>query len=225
MTVNELKFLFDYVLNKYQTGDVSPEEFNSIINQSQKSFCTWLLGEVQQYQNGRAIARVGFGANEVVRNKLTPVIYGYILNPNSSGFAAYPRDFQYSDTISIYGSIYNHKSVSYTEQTKLWSRINSSITPVQYNPIYLLKNDGFQFYPQSNQQMLLSYVRNPPEIRWAYTLDANDIPVYDAVNSIDPVWYDIDCYEILVRALSMTGVNLQATQVSQYANMIKTQGQ
>jgi len=212
-----------YAVNKQQSGYVTPSEFNLAINQAQYSFSQFLIGEYQQYQNQRSQARVSWGQNQNVRESLTPIIYGYILNPDlTTGIAAYPYDFQKTDAMT---TIYGYNRIRFASQDRLFSYMNSVIEPIATNPIYLVKDVGFQFYPVTIGQANLSYVRTPPNIVWAYTEDGDGLPVYNAAASIDPVWSDLDCLEIIVRCLKLVGTSLQIGAVSQYATEVKNMGQ
>lgn len=222
MTVDVMYKIVLYAVNKQQSGYVTESEFSLCINQAQDSYADYLCGEYQSYQNQRSQARVSWGQNQNVRESLTPVIYGYILNPDSNGIAPYPSDYQKTDAMI---TIYGFNRVRFATQDRLYAFMNSVIEPVATNPIYLVKDIGFQFYPATIGQARLSYVRTPPRIVWGYTLDGDGLPVYNAATSIDPVWSDLDCLEIITRALRLVGVNLQSAAVSQYANEIKGNGQ
>lgn len=222
MGIDEIYSIVKYVVNKNQQGYVNPAQFNLLFNKAQVEFLDYLLGEFQQYQYGRSQPRVSYGQNSSIRNRLTPLIYGYILNPDPSGFAPYMGDYQQVDTM---WTIYGYNRIRYVQQDSLYSYYNSVIDPIETNPIYLLKEKGFQFFPTTIIQAKVEYVRTPPAVKWAYTEDANKRPLYDAVNSIDPIWYDTDIFDILSRVFRMIGVSLQANDVSAYANEIKTNGQ
>lgn len=222
MSVDELYQLAQFISNKNQNGYISPEDFNLLINQAQTSFLDYLLGEFQQYQYGKSKARVEYSQNANTRNRLQPLIYNYNLTVNSNGFVTYPSDFIQTDAMWTY---YGNNRVRYVQQDRLWSVYNSKIDPVSANPIYLLEQEGYQFYPSSIANARLSYIKNPTRIYWAYTLDANGRPVYDASRSEQPVWYDVDLLEILARVLKMVGVSLKDGEVAQYAESIKNGGQ
>lgn len=225
MNVNDVYELIKYIANKNQQGYISPSQFNLIINQAQTSYISWLLGSFQQYQAGRPIAKVELGQNSVVRQRLSPAIYNYILNLDNNGQAPYPSDYIQTDAM---WTIYGLKRIRYTEQDALYSVFNSVIDPVNNtNPIYLIENTGFQFYPTNliYGQARMSYVRNPSAIVWGYTLDGNNRPVYNAATSVDPIWDDTSMLDIIVRALKMVGVNLQSGAVIQYANEVQNLGQ
>lgn len=222
MTVDFAYRLMQFIINKNQNGYLKPDDFNLIINQAQLSFLDYLLGQFQSYQYGRPVAKVEFGMNEVVRQRLTPFIDPpTTLTIDNTGLSPYPDDYQQTD--AMYDTSLNR--IRYVQQHKLYSYITSVIDPIAYNPIFLINSAGFQFYPVTQGTALLSYVKTPPTIVWASTPDGNGRPVYNPVGSTDPLWYDLDALQIIVRALAMVGINLQASDVSQYSQMIKQQGQ
>lgn len=229
MTADEMYKIILYASSKnLQQGYVSPDDFNTIIQIAQLGFTDYLLGEFQTYQGGRPVSKVQFGMNESVRQRLTPLIQAPVpLTIDASGFSPYPADYQQMD--AMYQP--NMNRVRYAQQHKLYSYLNSQIDPINANPIYLIEDSGFRFYPNISyngtafSSASLSYVRTPRNIVWAFIPDANGLPVYDPGNSKDPEFYDIDCHEIIVRALALVGVNLQLQQVEQYSQIIKNQGQ
>lgn|SRR5574342_426647 len=221
MTVDFAYRIIQYAVNKAQSGYVSPADFNLTINNAQNEFMNWLLGSLQQYQPGRPAANVELGQNLVVRQRLTPVIYGYILNPDVTGYAAKPGDYQQTDAMWTM----NLKRIRSVDQDKLWSIYGSVIDPYQTNPFYTISATGFNFYPASIGQAQLSYVRNPPQIVWGYIPDGDGVPVYDPLTSVDPVWNDVSMMEIIARALKLVGVNLQANDVKAYSTEVQRLGQ
>jgi len=222
MNVDFMYRLVQYITAKNQQGYVTPNEFNDAINQAQYSYVNYLVGQYQQYLQQRPVSRVTWGGNSNVRQSLSPVIYGYVLSVNVYGFSAYPGDYQKMDSlVDVYGT----KPIRWAAQDNVTEYINSRIDPIATNPVYTMNDTGFTFYPNSIGTARLSYVRKPPDIIWGYTLDVNGEPVYDAATSQDCIFFDIDCFEIIVRALRMIGVNLQAAEVSQYAETIKQGGQ
>lgn len=209
-----------------QQGYVSPDDFNNVIMpQAQRSYVDYLRGEYQRYQIQRPIAPVEFGQNQMVRQSISPLIYGTVLNPNvTTGIAPYPTDFELVDAMwGMYNiSYYN---IKFIQQDRLDPYLHSEIDPVAENPVYLLQQEGFHFFPEHIGAARMSYVRKPPPIHWGYTLDGNGIPVYDPTTSQDPVWGDTDMLEIIVRGLALIGVNLQAGVLLQYSEQIKQGGQ
>lgn len=223
MDVNDLYNLVLYATAKNASqGYVSPADFNLTINQAQKSYASYLLGSFQQYAPGRPVARVEFGQNTIVRTRLAPIIYWYNLSVNSAGYSPYPGDYLQVDAMLTYG---DYKRIRAVQQDSLYSYVNSVLDPIATNPVYILQDKGFHFYPENIGLAKLSYVRNPPDMVWGYTLDVNGIPVYNPATSVQPVWDDASILDIVVRALAIIGVNLQTNVLEQYSMSIKNQGQ
>jgi len=223
MTINEVYQLVLYATAKNASqGYVSPADFNLTINQAQKSYVSYLLGSFQTYSPGHSVARVEFGQNTIVRTRLAPIIYWNTLTVDIYGYAPYPGDYLQSDAMFT-NSGYNR--IRAVQQDSLYSYYNSVIDPIATNPIYILETEGFRFFPTNLGAAKLSYVTNPPDMVWGYTLDGNGIPVYSSGTSVQPVWDDASILEIIVRALSIIGVNLQLNALEQYSMVIKNQGQ
>lgn len=230
MDVNEIYQLIQYVSNKNQQGFITPSQFNTVINQAQKSYTSYLLGSFQQYTPGRPVARVQLGQNSVLRQRLAPIITQGSLVIDPTGFSPYPGDYLQTDAMRTT----TFQRIRFVQQDSLYSYYNSAIDPVATNPIYLIEDAGFRFYPISLGSAEISYVSDPPDMIWGYTLDANNRPVYDPTlynpitnptGSIQPVWDVASILDIISRALAMIGVNLQAGMISQYAQEIKVNGQ
>jgi hypothetical protein len=224
MDVNQAYRITQYIVGKnIQNGYLSPEDFYQCINQAQNEYLDYLLGEYQQYQAGRPIAVVEVGQKEKIRNSIAPLIYNITLSPNTTtGIAAFPSDYQAVDSM---WEVYNLYNIRFVNQPRLASFHNSSIDLISENPIYLLKHEGFQFYPTNIGLARMSYVRNPPSIVWGYVLDSNGIPVWNPATSQNPVWGTVDMMNIISRALRLIGVNLNAGEVSQFANQVQFNGQ
>lgn len=227
MDVNELYRLAQYCVSKNtQDGYLSPDDFNLAINNGQRMYLDYLLGEYQKYQIRRPIAVVEFGQNERLRESLAPFIYNTIIPVNSTtGIAPFPDDYEYTD--SMWG-VYGQYNIRFVQQPTLASYVHSEIDPVSTNPIYLLRHEGFEFFPArpyGENQAKMSYVRKPPSIVWGYVLDSNGVPAWNPATSQNPVWGETDILQVLVRALQYIGVNLQFGLVIQYANEVKNQGQ
>lgn len=221
MTVDTVYKIMQFAVNKNQNGYLTPDQFNLVINQAQNSYMAWLLGETQQYQYQVGQPRVQYSLNENTRQKIQPFINTVTLSI-SSGFSAYPIDYQVTDTMTSSDGV---NRIRYAANNKLYSFLKSKIDPVATNPIYVLAKTGFNFYPNTLSSAILSYISVPTTIVWAFTLDGNGRPVYNPLLSVNPKWYDSDMLEIIVRGLRLVDVNLKDGEVSQYANEIKNGGQ
>lgn len=223
MDINQVYQIVLYATAKnLAQGYVSPNDFNLTINQAQRSYVAYLLGSFQQYTPGQPVARVEFGQNTVIRTRLAPIIYWTDLSLDGDGYCDYPEDYLQTDAMF---TIYGYKRIRAVQQDSLYSYYNSAIDPIETNPIYILEDTGLHFFPEDLGEAKMSYVANPPEMLWGYTVDVNGIPIYDEPSSIQPVWDDASMLDIIVRALAIIGVNLQLNVVEQYSMVVKNQGQ
>jgi len=221
MNVNDMYRICQFAVNKAQNGYLTPAEFNLTINQAQVSYQDYLLGEFQQYQYGRPQARINYSQNENIRQRLSPLITEATLTINgTTGKSPYPADYVQADAVRTTA----FERVRYVQQDSLYSYYKSQIDPIASNPIYLLEPTGMQFYPITLGSAILTYVKDAPQIVWAYNL-VSGRPVYDSGASVQPVWDNVDLLEIIARGLKLIGLNLQDGQVQQYANQVTQQGQ
>jgi hypothetical protein len=215
--------LIRFIIRKNQNGNLNPSDFNNIINVAQSGYMDYLLGEFQKYTPGRPWAAVEFGQNQDIRQRLTPFISSPVpLTIDGNGKSTYPIDFINAD--AMYYGIYNRR-VKFIQQDRVDSHLNSYIDPISNNPVYLVIDTGFQFYPKNLGSASLSYIKKPATLFWNSTTDIYGRVSYNPTGSVQPQWNDLDSLEIVVRALIQVGVNLQLRDVEQYANLIKQGGQ
>ena len=228
MTVDYFYKYLQFASNKAQMGYLSPDNFNLIANQASTDFLDYLLGNFQSYQYGRPVPKVQFGMNEIVRQRVTPLIGAPVaLTTDSTGLAPYPTGFQQADAMFMPNMV---DRVRYVPQHKLYSYLKSQIDPIATNPIFTIENGGFRFYPNTVNNgvsftgALLSFVSTPPTIIWNYTLDSNGRPVYNPTGSVDPVYYETDNSELLSRAMKILGINLSDAELTNIGNEMEKNG-
>jgi len=183
MNINDIYVLIQYIINKNQQGYLNPAQFNHVINQAQRSYLSYLLGSFQSYLPGRPVSRVELGQNSVIRQRLAPVILSTELGIDMYGVSQYPSDYLQADAMR---DINTFQRIRFVQQDSLYSYYNSAIDPIDSNPIYMIENEGFRFYPayigfppspDYVGSAKLSYVSNPPDMNWGYEL-SNGRPVY-----------------------------------------------
>lgn len=222
MTVDFIYNLVLFICNKNSRGPVTPSNFNEVINIGQYGYTAFLLGEYQKYMNGRPVPPVALGMNRRVRQSLSVITeHNVPLTIDANGFMLYPADHEYTD--AMFTS--TNKKIRYVEQHNLAWTLDSEIDPIAANPIYTLEKTGYRIYPNNVGNVKVSYIKTPPLINYGVSPDPNGRGVYDAAASTHPVWSEIDCFEIIARALEPIGVHLQNEGVAQFAREIKMTGQ
>ena len=306
MTIDENFRLINYIVGKNQNGNITPDNFNLLIKASNSEYKAFCLGQAEQFQYNSPKSRVELGNNELITSKLSPFIKTpTTLVIDGTGKANYPSD--YEERVALYTA--TNTKIRWAAQEKLSNYLDDPIDPVATNPIYLLINTGFQFYPVTLSTALLSYIMtgatpyrgynvagslltltnlvggvsyvdgtytNVP-LKGGYginafgtvvvvggtvtsvtitqsgvnfvvgntlstdntflggtgtgfsidaaTVSSSQRSLYNPSTSQDLLWDDKDQMEVIARVLLKVGVNLISSQVTQYANELKNQGQ
>lgn len=132
-----------------------------------------------------------------------------------------------------YESDFNGRIIYYPvkmiNEDELADKLNSQIDPPSITaPIGELLTDKdssnqtiyyIQLYPEFPNNGFLYYMRRPVSPKYAYTVIDGRVIVYDAANSIQLEWRDVDIDAILLKALSSIGINLSDQEVSQFAEL------
>lgn len=224
MSIDEIYKIILYIAGKDQKGNITPASFNLLINESSLEYFNFLIGGVEQFQYGSPKARIELGQNRDLMQRLAP----FIPSPSSlavdatTGKLNYPTD--YVAVVALTKSDANKTAIKWVQSDELNAHLSSVIDPIPDYPIYLTEATNFQFYPVTIGTVLLSYLHKPVTAVWAFTLDGNGRPIYNAGASVDLNWKEIDQSEIIARCLRKIGVNLNQRDIQQYSNELKTTG-
>jgi hypothetical protein len=223
MTIDQVYKFIDFTIKKSNAGGyLTPEEFNLIINRAQIQYFNKLYGNQNDYRYDRPVPKISYAVTEKISNSLSPFLSdSTALVIDGNGQVNIPNDlFQtVSLTHTISGIDYE---ITRVEQDRVANNLTSEYdAPDTEYPIYSQLRTKFQFYPKNLATANLYYLRKPTDMVWAYTT-VSQRPVYDAANSVQPLWKSMDMNEIIYIALSYVGVNLKDGEVSQFAQL-KTQ--
>ena len=223
MTIDQVYKFIDFTIKKSNAGGyLTPDEFNLIINRAQIQYFNKLYGNQNDYRYDRPVPKIAYAITEKISNSLSVFLSdSTTLTIDANGQVNIPNDlFQtVSITKTISGIDYE---ITRVEQDRVANNLTSAYdAPDTKFPIYTQLRTKFQFYPKNLASANLYYLKQPTDMLWAYTIVSNR-PQYDAANSVQPLWKDMDMNEIIYIALSYVGINLKDGEVSQFAQL-KTQ--
>jgi len=223
MTIDQVFKFVDFIIKKSNSGGyLTPDEFNLIINRAQIQYFNKLYGNQNDYRYDRPVPKIAYAITEKISNSLSVFLSdSTTLTIDANGQVNIPSDlFQtVSLTKTISGIDYE---ITRVEQDRVANNLTSAYdAPDTEFPIYTQLRTKFQFYPKNLGSANLYYLKKPTDMVWAYTIVSNR-PQYDAANSVQPLWKDMDMNEIIYIALSYVGINLKDGEVSQFAQL-KTQ--
>ncbi|MCW3111377.1 MAG: hypothetical protein JWQ09_5883 [Segetibacter sp.] len=131
----------------------------------------------------------------------------------TSGVGNIPTDQSSNLQLSAGG-----KSVKKVDYNRREAYLNSTIdTPTVATPIYCELNSTMLIYPITITAGLLTYLRTPVTVKWAYTLTSNR-PVYDLANSVNSEFQAEEKLKLAARILAYMGIQVRDGQLEQYAN-------
>jgi hypothetical protein len=216
-----------FLCNKYHHGYVTPDEFVSTFNTAQRIFINRILGQVQEYQPGRPVARTGGHMTQVVEEKLAPFTKRVTLrsvNELANVKTQYP---DYLKLLSL--NTEDGRRIRRVKHEQIHSAISSVIDPPSAtNPYYYEYDAGFRMITGDDDldRMVMTYIKKPQDITWPYTTP-NNIPTFNPsdITLKNPEWRDQEINEIIFIQLGLIGINLKDADLVRVSQTAKIQGE
>lgn len=210
-----------FLIRKNQAGAISATDFFYVWNSEQLAYYQDLLGRFQARSNGKSGINTGLIENETIETKLAPFMKPATLTI-AAGNANKPNDFGYEAALRI-----NGHEVRKINHNQIAAINDNVIDPpsVSLNLYYVVEYQSrYTFLPNTVTQASLDYYMIPLDVLWAFTLDGQNRQVYDAGNSVQPMWLQTDVIEITRRALKSLGVSFKDNDFGQFGNSVINTG-
>lgn len=114
---------------------------------------------------------------------------------------------------------FRYNSLELINEDERSARLNSQIDPVTVtSPIAEMIGKGYiRIYPSTSYTGELTFLRRPAKPYFAYTTISDRVIVYDATASTQLEWPEDWQNAVLLKSLETLGINLSATDISQFA--------
>jgi hypothetical protein len=218
-------YIYDFALKlirKNQAGSLSSTAFAKHWNDAQATYQDDLLGRFQARSNGKSGINTGLIENRTTLQKLAPFTKLYTLTI-TTGEADKPADFIYELAMRI-----NGKEVIHINHNQIATVNDNVIDPpsISNDQYYVVEyEDYYSFLPTAVTEAELDYICTPEDVLWAYTIDGSGRQVYDAGNSVQPVWDNNSCREITKRMLTNLGVSYKDNDFAAFGKSVQTTGE
>lgn len=234
INVDELKQFLDYITNKEQSGNtMSPQQYNMLMRRGIQDQYSWLYGLWQQY-NDRNKPAVGYENTQLVKDFLRIFKETKTISVDSEGKMTIPSDYEHYTRIDYLYKKNNPDTksvdvkrvpVEVIDDDKFTDRINHSIKVPSKSRLVIANfhNTYMECYPQDLGSVEFTYLRQPLDPLWAYTV-VDTVAIYDPGSSTQIELPKSLTNQLARLILSYIGINLRETQVVQYAEEIKTKG-
>lgn len=212
LSINDVHNLVYFIAAKQQASFPSPNEFNSYANLANIELFNYYNDE-----RSKMLIKVKTGESLYVPPILSNfVVYQMPVTP-SLGVIQQPDGYLYDLELISAPSVGLQTYIKKVDYDKVTNYINSSFdNPTNLNPIFVELADTLVIYPNSLNNIRLTYLKQPNNVLWAYTL-VNNRPVYDPVNSIDFEFSGTELNRIVARVLKYMSISIRDNELEQYA--------
>lgn len=189
----------------------SPANFNNYANLANTDLYNYYNDE-----RAKLLFKVKAGETLQIPSSLSPFVVNEATLTNNGGVIAQPVNYRYDLDMTANGV--DVKKVDFDRRTVY---LNSTIDqPSAEFPIYLETGSSFLVYPPDTDPCLLTYLKDPNEVKWAYTL-VNNRPVYDPTPSVDFEWGMPELIRLTSRVLVYMGLSIRDEVLQQEANRME----
>lgn len=211
MNVNEAFEYINFWYNKVTAAWFTVSELQALINRAQLAYYSDI--------------KTKYATSQEVKDTLSPFREVYNSTTLVSGYVIIP-DTLYLDLldIQIYFQVSDRRiyyPVKLVNEDERANRLNSQIDPVtSTSPIgEQTAPRTFRLYPAAAYNGNVTYLRQPADIVFGYSVVSGRVIVYDPLTSVQFEWRSSDISAILLKALESIGINLSSQEISNFAQL------
>lgn len=188
MTINDLKNIVEFFMNKEAHGSMTPAEFNSALALATDEYVAEKLPDAR----GRALV---YQRVQRVTDDLRPLRSKSVLIPDSFGKVSFPSDYLYGLYLALpTGPAERETRVEVVKDGAWPERSESSLIDTETYPIARFGSNDIQLSPRQDR-VALYYLRKPTTPVWGFTLaavsgSAYGRPQYDASTTVESDFQD-----------------------------------
>lgn len=242
MTIDEAYRLVQFISNKKQRGNVSPDDFNLLAKQKQLELTMKRLGNPKTIVPGQSkVPVIHYPMNQKIHDDILP-LFGKpkTITLNASGEASLPSDYMRLESLnSSHG-----KNIDLLTYDKFIIRQNDRIKPPHRDyPIAYMSASlagtsqtlqrNIEVLPVNASSIKFSYIRLPNDPNWDYTFGDDQIPLFKprgtgaGESGKESADFELPAdthNEIVALILQAVGINLDTSSVFQYGQIKEQQG-
>jgi hypothetical protein len=219
-------FVYDVVLNKNQSGQISESAFNEAIAIINLDLFRKYSGIPEDYQVGRPISRMGWQNSTVISDDLRNFVITTQIQRATNGYFPYPTDYALWSSLT-YDYVINGQCATPGQfqqipledltDAELRTRLISTIKPPSLDyPVFGWNSLGFEVYPKQLNTLNLVYLQNPVTPFRAFNQLPNGQTTYNAGLSTQFTWPQTMFPNICVRIAQYFAVSIREDAVVQW---------
>ena len=209
------------------------DDLSDMINYAQLKYYKQRVGLPEEYAPGMPLPKLSYEITARLTEDLRPfkVVIGggssTPVNMDTDGHLVYPADYFYPTSITYYnvtGGLTYIRKVERLNDLEYEEAVSSiSTAPDEMFPVCNFQASYIRFTPIMTGNLSMTYLRLPKDAKYVVKL-TDGYYEYDAVNSIELEWGDIQIIDILAILLGDLGIPLSNQNIINYAQELKTKG-
>lgn len=234
MNIQDIHNVILFYLNKAQQGFITHAEIDQVLDRAQMALFNEYHANPKLYNTRQAKGFApGYGDNQRMDDALSPFKKTYVFTNNDTpgGVITLPSDYMH--LIALYTTQFVQalgrnvvNPVQVLNEEELIERLESQVIPVSYEDPICIMNAAkkIQLFPEQPQPGRVYYFKRPAVPLFAYTQSGRTI-TYNSGGSTQLEWNEADINNVIIKALSYYGLNLQSQEVVQFAQIKNQEGQ
>lgn len=233
MTLFEQYNFVSFILNKDYTGNVvKPERFKDVVPVANLELFNMIMGLPEDFAPGQPISRSSFDLTRIL-NAETKFLREYedsqAVSSGAIALSGLTRFFMV-DTIrfgyqrqvdGVTKTFY--KVVEELTEREYSDRAGSYIKePTQQSPVYVLRSDNINIYPDTITEVQFSYIKLPRTPVFDYVQETGYIT--EGASPVEYEWPENLHPKLTMLIMKYFGMHLNEQDIANYAEMYKSQG-
>lgn len=235
MTVQEIYEWVNFLSNKYQSGEITDDNFNTALAFVNLELFRYETGMPEAYQVGMPVPPVAWQITNTISDDLRNFILKVQIPKDSNGYFPFPADYAVFSSM-YYDYILNAEDcggqptleknwIEPVSDGELRLRLYSAIKqPTAYYPICAWYSYGFKVYPESVTQIELTYLKVPRTPVRNFTQLPNDQTQYNPIGSVQLEYPESLHANFAVRIAKYYGWNIRDEELYGWSQQRKNEG-
>ena len=233
--INDIYLWVNFLANKYQSGAISDNEFNQVIDAVNLDLFKIKVGLPEEYQVNAPFSRQAWQVSNKISDDMRYFITEVDIAKNNVSIFPYPADYGAFSSMR-YKRILNQgcdtpdvrtRTIELVTDAELSERLDNTIIhpDIEY-PVGAWYASGWKVFPEIIKEVHLTYLRIPTTPFRNYTLDpVTDLTNYNPVGSVQLDYPKTLWIDFAVMCAKYIGINLREAELYQMAQQRQISGQ
>lgn len=234
MTVQEVYLLTNFLSDKYQSRQISDDEFNIAMSSANLELFKTKVGIPEEYQVGQARARQEWQVTTKISDDMRKFVTEVEIN-KVGGVFPYPTNYGAFSSLR-YSRILNNgcdtpdvrtRTIELVTDGELSDRLDNTVVYPDFEyPVGAWYSNGWKVFPKIIEKVDLTYLRIPVTPVRGYILDpATDLTTYDPLTSVQIEYPETLHIDFTYRVLKYLAINIREELLYEMANQRQISGQ